>query len=84
MAARTRSTAGRKTARRMPRVEIFRDRFGEYRFRLKGANGEIVAQGESHADASKARRSWNTVVRLARGPVQFTAVAPFVSPRRPR
>ena len=32
----------------MTHFEIFRDATGEYRFRLKATNGEIVAQSESY------------------------------------
>lgn len=44
-------------------VEIFKDKAGEWRFRIKGHNGEIVCQSEGYkrqADAS------NGVMALAR------------------
>ena len=36
--------------------EIFRDSKGEYRFRLKGRNGEIVATGESYPTKAHVKR----------------------------
>lgn len=35
--------------------EIFKDNKGEYRFRLKGRNGEIVATGESYPTKAQKR-----------------------------
>ena len=31
-----------------PKFEWFKDKAGKYRFRLKAANGEIIAVGESY------------------------------------
>ncbi len=31
-----------------PKFEYFKDKNGKYRFRLKAANGEIIAVGESY------------------------------------
>jgi uncharacterized protein YegP (UPF0339 family) len=31
-----------------PRFEIYRDAVGKFRFRLKAANGEIIAVGEAY------------------------------------
>ena len=31
-----------------PKFEIFKDKSGEFRFRLKAGNGEIIATGESY------------------------------------
>ena len=31
-----------------PKFEVFRDKKGEYRFRLKARNGEIIATGEGY------------------------------------
>jgi uncharacterized protein YegP (UPF0339 family) len=36
---------------------FYQDNAGEYRWRLKGANGEIIAQGEGHTRLSDAVRS---------------------------
>ncbi len=32
----------------MGKFEIYKDAAGQYRWRLKAANGEIIAQGESY------------------------------------
>ena len=32
----------------LPKFEIFKDKAGEFRFRLKAANGEIIASGEGY------------------------------------
>jgi len=40
---------------RMPKFEIYKDASGQFRFRLKAPNGEIIAVGEAYAtkDACK-------------------------------
>jgi uncharacterized protein YegP (UPF0339 family) len=48
---------------------FYRDTAGEYRWRLKGANGEIVGQGEGHprlADAVRAAERFKANVGQAR------------------
>lgn len=39
----------------MPKFEIYKDSSGQFRFRLKAPNGEIIAAGEAYTtkDASK-------------------------------
>ncbi len=32
-----------------PKFEIYKDKSGQYRFRLKAPNGEIIATGESYS-----------------------------------
>ena len=44
--------------------EIFRDNKGEYRFRLKGRNGEIVATGESYPTKAHVKRGIQAVSAL--------------------
>lgn len=51
-------------APRQPYVEIYRDRRGEYRWRLRAGNSEVVATGEAHGSSSNARRAWRTVERI--------------------
>lgn len=46
--------------------EIFQDEAGEWRFRVKGKNGEIIATGEGHPDPSKAERSLAALRRVLR------------------
>lgn len=45
--------------------EIWRDAQGEWRWRLKGHNGEIVANGESHPTRAGALRAFHTMAGLA-------------------
>ena len=39
------------------KFHIYKDRFGGWRWRLVGRNGEIVAQGESYTRKSSVRRA---------------------------
>ena len=50
----------------MPKFEIFKDARGDYRWRLKAANGEIVASSEGYATEYNARRSAVRVKEIAR------------------
>jgi uncharacterized protein YegP (UPF0339 family) len=51
----------------MARVpEIFPDQAGEWRFRVLGSNGEIVATGEGHPTPAGAERSLGTLRRILR------------------
>lgn len=46
-------------------VEFYRDEAGECRWRLKAANGEVVANsGEGFRDMTDAQRAFDTVERL--------------------
>jgi uncharacterized protein YegP (UPF0339 family) len=47
------------------KFEIYQDKAGEYRFRLKAGNGEIVAVGESYPTAEGARHGCEAVKRAA-------------------
>lgn len=44
------------------RFEIFPDDAGEFRFRLRAANGEIVSSSEGYRDATDARRGIEALV----------------------
>lgn len=46
-----------------PKVVIYPDRAGEYRWRLVGGNGEIEASGESHKHVEGAYDAVTTVAR---------------------
>lgn len=43
-----------------PKVEFFEDDKGEWRWRVKAANGEIVATGEGHTREGDAVRAFYT------------------------
>jgi uncharacterized protein YegP (UPF0339 family) len=44
---------------------VYTDSAGKYRFRLKAANGEIVAQGEAYESHSGAKEGCEAVRRAA-------------------
>lgn len=46
-----------------PRFEIFPDHAGQHRWRLRAANGEIVAQSESYSSPRDAERGAEAAVR---------------------
>lgn len=58
--------------KRTPKVEIYPDAAGEYRWRLLAANGAIIAQGEGHSTASNARRAARGMLRAAAAAVIVT------------
>ena len=39
-------------AAKCPKFEIYKDKAGEFRFRLKARNGEIIFAGQGYADMS--------------------------------
>ncbi len=47
------------------KFEIYTDAKGEYRFRLKAGNGEIVATGESYPSEAGVRKGIEAVQRAA-------------------
>ena len=49
------------------KFEVYEDKAGQYRFRLKAGNGEIVAQGESYPTKDGARKGCEAVQRAADG-----------------
>lgn len=49
------------------KFEIYKDSRGEFRFRLKAGNGEIVATGEGYATKSGAIGGTEAVQRAAAG-----------------
>lgn len=49
------------------KFEVWQDKAGKYRFRLKAANGEIVAVGEAYESKAAARNGCEAVQRAAEG-----------------
>lgn len=47
------------------KFEVYEDRSGGFRFRLKAANGEVVATGESYTTRSGAHDGCDAVKRAA-------------------
>jgi hypothetical protein len=49
------------------KFEVYQDRVGKYRFRLKASNGEVVAQGEAYETKGSAKAGCEAVQRAADG-----------------
>jgi uncharacterized protein YegP (UPF0339 family) len=49
------------------KFEVYEDKSGQYRWRLKAGNGEIVASGESYKTKSGAKEGCEAVKRAAAG-----------------
>ena len=48
-----------------PKYEIYQDKAGEYRFRLKARNGEIIAVGESYKKKTSCLNGIDSIKRNA-------------------
>jgi uncharacterized protein len=49
------------------KFEVYQDRAGKYRFRLKASNGEVVASGEAYESKASAKQGCEAVQRAADG-----------------
>ena len=49
------------------KFEVYQDRGGKYRFRLKASNGQVVATGEAYETKAAARKGCESVQRAADG-----------------
>jgi len=49
------------------KFEVYQDRAGKYRFRLKARNGEVVAQGEAYESKESAKAGCEAVQHAADG-----------------
>jgi uncharacterized protein len=49
------------------KFEVYRDRAGKYRFRLKASNGQVVATGEAYETKAAAKKGCESVVKAATG-----------------
>jgi hypothetical protein len=49
------------------KFEVFADRAGKFRFRLKASNGQVVATGEAYETKSAALKGCESVQRAADG-----------------
>lgn len=49
------------------KFEIYEDKAGEFRFRLKAGNGEVVATGEGYPTRAGAKAGTEAVQRAAAG-----------------
>ena len=65
------------------RIEIFRTDRGEYAFRLRAKDGELIATGEAHKTKAKARDSVLAMLKATPGPRSSTSRTPRPSPDAP-
>lgn len=49
------------------KFEVYEDKAGKFRFRLKASNGQVVATGEAYETKSAARKGCESVQRAAAG-----------------
>jgi uncharacterized protein len=49
------------------KFEVYEDRAGKFRFRLKAANGQVVASGEAYETKSAAKKGCESVQNAAAG-----------------
>jgi len=49
------------------KFEVYQDKAGKFRFRLKAGNGEIVASGEAYEGKANAIKGCEAVQRAAAG-----------------
>ncbi|MEJ2888943.1 YegP family protein [Actinomycetospora aeridis] len=56
------------------KFEVYEDKAGKFRFRLKASNGQIVASGEAYETKAAARKGCESVQKAASGaPIEETA-----------
>ncbi|MCR5401106.1 MAG: YegP family protein [Treponema sp.] len=48
-----------------PKFEIYKDKAGEFRFRLKARNGEIIATGEGYASKDGCKNGIESIKKNA-------------------
>jgi len=49
------------------KFEVYQDKAGKFRFRLKAGNGEVVATGEAYESKANAIKGCEAVQRAAEG-----------------
>ncbi len=50
------------------KFEVYKDRAGKFRFRLKASHGQVVATGEAYETKTAAKKGCEAVARTAGGP----------------
>jgi uncharacterized protein YegP (UPF0339 family) len=56
------------------KFEVYEDKAGKFRFRLKASNGQIVASGEAYETKAAARKGCESVQKAANGaPIEESA-----------
>ncbi len=53
------------TPEKCPKFEIYKDKAGEFRFRLKAANGQIIATGEGYTTLSACQNGIESIRKNA-------------------
>jgi uncharacterized protein len=56
-----------KGTRMAGKFEVYKDRAGKYRFRLKASNGQVVATGEAYETKASALKGCESVQKAADG-----------------
>lgn len=51
-----------------PKFEIYQDKAGEFRFRLKAANGQIIATSEGYSKMASCKNGIQSVIKNADSP----------------
>ncbi len=49
----------------MPKFEVFTDKIGKYRFRLKAPNGEVIATGQAYSSKAACMHGIESVKKNA-------------------
>jgi uncharacterized protein YegP (UPF0339 family) len=49
------------------KFEVYQDKAGKYRFRLKASNGQVVATGEAYETKAAAKKGCESVVKASTG-----------------
>jgi uncharacterized protein len=49
------------------KFEVYKDRAGKYRFRLKASNGQVIATGEAYETKAAAKKGCESVQNAATG-----------------
>ena len=60
-------TAKEVEAKKGPKFEIYKDKKGEFRFRLKAGNGQIIAVGEGYKDLAACKKGVTSIKKNAPG-----------------
>lgn len=47
------------------KFEVYTDKAGKFRFRLKAANGEVIASGEAYESKAACQKGIDSVIRNA-------------------
>ena len=49
------------------KFEVYKDKAGKFRFRLKASNGQVVATGEAYETMAAARKGCESVQKASEG-----------------